>query len=243
MLGRIAERLARHRATIGAVPPSGVFGSNAWAVSGAHTTDGATLLAGDGHLELTVPSLFFQLGLDTRALGDGDISLLGGWIPGIPVMGVGTNGHVAWSQTRLMSDELDHYREELRLDGDGVPDASRFEGEWRPLVVFEDTYEVANVPLLMSPGRTESRTLWSTFDGRMILEIEGDPVEGDAPDGAYMAQTVTGRVVPCDVDGAVVAVSMDFAAYDVGDLERAVDGFSEAGDVDELRAATRGLIS
>src|SRR5207248_1142408 len=39
------------------------FGSNAWAVAGSHTRDGAALLAGDGHLPLTVPSLFYQIGL------------------------------------------------------------------------------------------------------------------------------------------------------------------------------------
>src|SRR5690606_2544938 len=97
------------------------FGSNAWAVSGAHSTDGAALMAGDGHLSLSVPSILYNLGLDTSVFGRGDTHQLGLTIPGFPVVAIGTNGKVAWSQTQLMGDITDWYREELLLGPDGRP--------------------------------------------------------------------------------------------------------------------------
>src|SRR4029079_17880317 len=104
------------------------WGSNAWAVAGAATTDGRALVAGDGHLPLSIPSLFYQIGLDTSVLGDGDTHQMGLVFPGMPVMAVGTNGQVGWSQTQLMGDITDWYREELQLDANGKPGASLFQG-------------------------------------------------------------------------------------------------------------------
>src|SRR5690606_19555445 len=73
------------------------FGSNAWAVTGASSADGRALLAGDGHLPLSVPSLFYSIGLHSLD-PDASFSQVGMVIPGMPMLAVGTNGHVAWSQ-------------------------------------------------------------------------------------------------------------------------------------------------
>ena len=40
--------------------------ASAAAVMGAATTDGRSLLAGDGHLQLSVPALFWQFAMVTR---------------------------------------------------------------------------------------------------------------------------------------------------------------------------------
>jgi acyl-homoserine lactone acylase PvdQ len=122
----IAEPSARRRGTFD------WFGSNSWAGAGAKTPDGATLLAGDGHLQIDIPSIFYQIGLDTSVLGGGDIHQVGLTIPGFPVLAVGTNGNVAWCQTQLSADVTDWYREEIRLDPNGLPLESMFQGEWRP---------------------------------------------------------------------------------------------------------------
>ncbi|MCA9489188.1 MAG: penicillin acylase family protein, partial [Myxococcales bacterium] len=218
------------------------FGSNAWAVDGAHTTDGRAILSGDGHLPLSVPSLFYQVGLDTSVLGDGEISQVGLAIPGLPMMAVGTNGRVAWSQTALYGDITDWYAEELTLDAEGRPASSLFQGEQRALVGIDESYVIANVPILGSIGRTETWTRYETFDGRPITQIEGRLAIDDPPGPGEVEINVLGeRIVPGDVDGdgRITAISVDHAAFDDGNLMLASDGFGHATDVRSFREATR----
>lgn len=215
------------------------FGSNAWAVAGSATSGGRSLLAGDGHLPLSVPALFYQMGFDTAHLGGGDTHQIGLVIPGMPMMAVGTNGHVAWSQTQLMGDITDWYVEEIRLDESGQPAESLFQGEWRPLQRFEETFTIAEVALLGSEGRTETRSRWVTFDGRWISSIEGTPgAEGDLP-------TLGGWIVPGDTDedGRITAISFDYTGLDTVDLLGPVDRFGHARDVHEFAEATRDLVA
>ena len=44
------------------------LGSNNWVVSGAHTATGKPLLANDTHLELSVPSIWYEVHLTSRRL-------------------------------------------------------------------------------------------------------------------------------------------------------------------------------
>ena len=75
------------------------FGSNAWAVSGAHTASGSALLAADPHLPLSIPSVMWQVGLNTQELGGGNLHVVGHQATPFIYMGSGTNGDVAWGQT------------------------------------------------------------------------------------------------------------------------------------------------
>jgi penicillin amidase len=224
------------------------YGSNEWAVSGVGTGDGHTLLCGDGHLQLSSPALFWQFALDTRffaemAGGTGD-RMIGATIAGLPAMGVGTNGNVAWTQTAYFADVTDWYAEEIVLAADGRPMASRFRGADQALMVVTESYEIADVPLLMSVGRTEMIQRYTTFDGRWITSIEGTPVpEGTMPPAA--AVNLYGDwIVPGDTDGdgVVSAISFDYAPFDGGSLLRAFRLFSQAETVEDFRQATRHFI-
>jgi penicillin amidase len=222
------------------------FGSNAWAVAGSHTTDGFSLLAGDGHLSLSVPSILFHLGLDTQELGGGDIHQLGMTIPGLPLMAIGTNGQVAWSQTQLMGDITDWYREVVELDGSGVPVRALFRDEWKDLTVIDESYVVADVPALESVGRTETWQRWVTFDGRWIADIEGReamPGEPLAP-GEALVNLQGQHVVPADIDddGIITAVSFDYVGFDAGTLFGGPDALGHSANVEEFRQAMRRLI-
>ncbi len=244
-----ARHLARVRAFERRVvgPRGDDFGSNAWAVMGDRTEDGATLLAGDGHLPLSIAPLFYQLGLDTSVFGEGETTLMGLFFAGIPPMAVGTNGRIAWSQTYLRGDVTDWYAEELVLDAEGAPRATRFMGEERPLVAVAETYEIADRPALGSVGRTETWTRWETFDGRPLTAIEGRVVTADATPGAGETLVNVGGeyVIPEDVDedGVVSAISFDFAGFDVSNLLRALQGFNDADTVGDFREATRELVT
>ncbi len=233
------------RRTLGLGERDGL-GSNGWAVSGPRSGTGAhTYLCGDGHLPLSLPSLFYPMGLDSRALGGEDFQRLGLFFPGIPFLAVGTSGAVAWTQTRFYGDITDWYEEELRVDEDGIPSAALFRGEWRPLRRTDEVYLVAEVPTLGSAGRSETWPRWETFDGRHLVSVEGHPAEATAaaPAARLSFGGVPWVVADEDGDGRIHAVSFDYTGFDVGDLLGALRAFGRAGDTAALRDATRSLVA
>jgi len=223
------------------------YGSNAWAVSGTHSADGSGLMAGDGHLSLAVPSLLYRFGIDTTLFGDGDIHQLGMTIPGLPMVAIGTNGKVAWSQTQLSADNTDWYLEQIQLDDQGRPARSLFEGQWQLLEAIDEAYEIADVPLLESVGRTETWTRWRTFDGRWIAEVEGRSATVDeqlAP-GEALVNMRGEYVVPGDMngDGIITAMSFVYAAFYASSDLTGMEAIGKASNVDEYAEATRGLVA
>ncbi|MSP73827.1 MAG: penicillin acylase family protein [Myxococcales bacterium] len=224
----------------------GPHGSNAWAVAGDKTANGDVLVAGDGHLSLSVPSLMYQVGLDTEVLGGGDIHQRGLFLTPFPILGVGTNGDVAWGMVNPRMDITDWYREELQLDASGAPVASLFGGEFRPLVRVDETYVVADVPALMSRGRTEVLARYTTFDGRFLWDIEGRVLltPEEALDGESPIHFGTHLVVPGDTDGdgVVSAVSFDHGGFDATKWVDALYNLGMSKDVMGYREASRGLV-
>lgn len=224
------------------------YGSNLWAMAASSTADGVALMAGDGHLPLTVPSLLYHTGLDTSVFGGRRDALrqLGLYFAGIPYMGVGTNGNVAYSITYLYGDLTDWYREEIQLDASGAPSASYFEGEWRPLVGVDEVYEIANVPAFGSTGRSETWRRYTTFDGRLLAELEGRVVEADTVPGAgeTLVNVQGVYIIPedTDMDGKITAISFDYTGFDIANTVQAADGLGRAQNVAEMREASRRFV-
>jgi penicillin amidase len=239
VLDRAVERSERWHRRLRHDPADG-WGSNAWATMGRANPDGAAILAGDGHLGFSAPSIVWTIHLDTAHLSsDGGFSLFGVTSPGLPTVAAGTNGFVAWSSTQPFADINDHYREVIVLDDQGAPVASRFQGEDKPLVRTDETFEIAGIELLDSEARTEIWSVWSTFDGRMIFEMEGRSVADDyvPADGETIVRFGDTRLVPEDTDndGEIVALSFDFTGLDDQSLtgffdvreDRTVEAFAE----------------
>lgn len=91
------------------VEDKGVPGSNNFAVSGALTADGRAIVADDMHLGLRTPNIWFRARLrypDARAPGS-KVDVSGFTLPGLPVVVVGSNGHIAWSFTNSYADTAD----------------------------------------------------------------------------------------------------------------------------------------
>jgi penicillin amidase len=82
-------------------------GSNSWAVDGAHAAGGGALLANDMHLGLRLPHVWYRARLIVDAEGDAKRDLVGVTLPGLPVLLVGSNGHVAWGYTNSYGDWTD----------------------------------------------------------------------------------------------------------------------------------------
>ena len=97
------------RALAGQLPPSRDTGSNNFAVSGALTRDGRAIVADDMHLGLRAPNIWFRARLryaDARA-ANGRVDVAGFTLPGLPLVVVGSNGHVGWGFTNGYVDTLD----------------------------------------------------------------------------------------------------------------------------------------
>lgn len=85
-------------------------GSNAWAVSGAHSATGKPLLSNDMHLEFTLPGIWHMTHLEAPGLNVSGVEL-----PGVPGIIVGHNDRIAWGITNLGFDVQDLYVEKMDL--------------------------------------------------------------------------------------------------------------------------------
>ena len=82
--------------------PEVVLGSNAFALSGAHTASGAALLANDPHLDHALPNTWYRASLEWPGH-----QLTGVTLPGLFAVVIGSNRHVAWGLTEAYADTGD----------------------------------------------------------------------------------------------------------------------------------------
>jgi penicillin G amidase len=114
------------------------IGSNNWAVSPRRTHAGYALLAGDPHLDLTLPSIWYEV----HIVIPGERDVYGVTIPGSPAIAIGFNRDVAWSLTNTGADVLDEYAE--TVDDSVHPRRYRVDGQWRPIEQRIEVYRDPN---------------------------------------------------------------------------------------------------
>jgi penicillin G amidase len=127
-------------------------GSNAWAVSGAHTANGKPLLSNDMHLEFGLPGVWHAEYIEAPGLNVVGVSL-----PGMPGILSGHNDRIAWGETNLEYDVQDLYLEKMDLRT----------GQY----LFNGHLEQARAEkeLIQIKGRpTEEMTNWVTRHGPVI---------------------------------------------------------------------------
>ncbi|MBY8975228.1 penicillin acylase family protein [Rhodobacteraceae bacterium NNCM2] len=127
--------------------------SNAWAVDGTRTSSGKPLLASDPHLWLQAPSVWYMADLK-----GGEISAIGGTIPGIPAVLIGHNGKVGWGLTTTGVDDQDVYIEEVNAEN---PAEYRTPSGWRP-------FENRAIRIEVADGVTLSETVRATRHGPVL---------------------------------------------------------------------------
>ena len=108
-------------------------GSNSWGVTGNRSATGSAILAGDIHLGLSLPSIWYEAHLVTPS-----INTYGVLAPGAPLLIEAFNDHVSWMYTSAAIDGIDHYL--LHLSEDGLH--YEFDGAWRALDMQPDTIHV-----------------------------------------------------------------------------------------------------
>ncbi|MCV6824387.1 MULTISPECIES: penicillin acylase family protein [Halocynthiibacter] len=85
--------------------------SNAWAAAPARSANGGTLLANDPHLEFAAPSIWYLARIELEHGG-----IIGGTIPGTPVVLSGRSDHLGWAMTSSYADDQDVFIEKLNPD-------------------------------------------------------------------------------------------------------------------------------
>ncbi|MEP6732599.1 MAG: penicillin acylase family protein [bacterium] len=112
-----------------------MFASNNWAVSPSRSTTGHALLAGDPHLDLSLPSIWYEAHL----VVPGALDIYGVTIPGAPNIVIGFNRDAAWTFTNTGVDVQDYFTE--HVDDDAHPTKYQVDGAWRPLERRIETYK------------------------------------------------------------------------------------------------------
>lgn len=111
-----------------------VKGSNAWAVSGAFTDSGKPYLCNDPHLPMMLPSIWYENHLEA-----GDYRVTGVSTPGLPMLMIGHNAHIAWGMTLAYTDIQDLFIEKFT-----TADCSEYEykGNIKKAEIFNEEIKI-----------------------------------------------------------------------------------------------------
>jgi penicillin amidase len=153
--------------------PACTAGSNAWAVSGAHSASGKPLLSNDTHLAFGIPGIWYEADLEaTNPAPLVGFHAAGVTLPGAPFVVIGHNDHVAWGFTNLGADIQDLYIEHTR----GTPTGAEYQtanGIWRPMRYLPEVIHVRGasdvkfeIPLTHH-GNTDLPVISSVFPGEL----------------------------------------------------------------------------
>ncbi|MFN4315968.1 MAG: penicillin acylase family protein [Chitinophagaceae bacterium] len=99
-------------------------GSNNWVLSGSRTASGAPILANDPHLELSLPSIWYEMQLHVPGSNAYGVTL-----PGSPFIIIGFNDQIAWGVTNAGRDVKDYF--EIRFKDDSRREYW-YNGQWTP---------------------------------------------------------------------------------------------------------------
>lgn len=91
---------------------TGETASNNWVISGSRTASGKPILANDPHLGFTAPSTIYLAHLSFQHEGERR-DIIGGTIPGIPMIITGRNNKVGWGLTTTGLDSQDLFIEKI----------------------------------------------------------------------------------------------------------------------------------
>ncbi|QHN04437.1 penicillin acylase family protein [Granulicella sp. WH15] len=141
--------------------PDCIPGSNNWVVSGTHTASGKPLLANDMHLSHNIPGVWYEADLEAPIPGSEAFHAAGVTLPGLPLVIVGHNAHIAWGFTNLGADVQDLYLEQTRNNNQEFQSA---DGSWQPVLHLPE-------PITVHGGRDVNFEVLATKHGDAITPI------------------------------------------------------------------------
>ncbi|GAB4091767.1 penicillin acylase family protein [Flaviaesturariibacter terrae] len=139
-------------------------GSNNWALSGDKTASGAPILCNDPHLNLTLPSIWFEMQLHTPTM-----NVYGCTFPGAPSVIMGFNDSIAFGTTNAMRDVRDYYRIRFK---DRSKKEYWYNGQWTPTELRIENINIAGAPTLQD---TVAYTAFGPvmYDASFTSELSG----------------------------------------------------------------------
>ncbi|MBS1759687.1 MAG: penicillin acylase family protein [Bacteroidetes bacterium] len=111
-----------------------VNGSNNWVVAGSKTKSGAPILCNDPHLELSLPSIWYEMQLSSPKS-----NVYGATLPGSPFVIIGFNDSIAWGVTNSQRDVKDYYEIKFK---DNTKHEYWFNGKWEKATQKIETINV-----------------------------------------------------------------------------------------------------
>jgi penicillin G amidase len=140
--------------------PRPEIGSNNWAVGGSKSATGLPILENDPHLQLTLPSIWYQMQLCTPTM-----NVYGACLPGAPGVVIGFNKDVAWGVTNVGSDVMDFYQIKFK---DKSKKEYWYNGAWKPTTMRVEEFIIK--------GRPESLkdTVYSTHHGPIVYNVASE---------------------------------------------------------------------
>lgn len=191
--------------------------SNNWAVAGSRTKSGKSIICNDTHLELMMPNTWIILHLKCPGYEAAGVTP-----PGLPIVGLGYNGRLAWGATMVMADNQDIFVEKLKTINGAVHYLYR--GEWLPARVRKETF-------IIRGGTTVTRNILHTVHGPLLNQaLELLPVPPELPIQPMPVKTDYGLAL----------------SWGMGDGSKTMKGFMNLGKsktVDEMRRAVMDLES
>ncbi len=185
-------------------------GSNNWVVAGSRSVTAQPLLANDPHLRLGAPSLWYFARLEAPGL-----KVAGATMPGLPLVVLGQNRHIAWGFTNTGPDVQDLYLE--RIDRN---DPRRYEtpGGWASFETFEEEIRVKDAPAVRFTARRSRH-------GPVLSDLPGlaDGLTGEPDANGRRPYVLALRWTALDTDAAST-----FAAGLAFNHARSVDDFLAA---------------
>ena len=140
-------------------------GSNNWAVAGSRSVTGMPILAGDTHLTLSLPAIWYEAHLITP-----ETNVYGVTFAAVPGIVEGITPTIAWAFTNTGSDQIDTYRVQLNEEGTQY----LFDGEWRDLTVKTDTIRVKDSdPIVQQTAFTHFGPVQRNDDGDYVIRWVG----------------------------------------------------------------------
>ncbi len=129
------------------------IGSNNWALSGSKTASGYPILANDPHLDLTLPSIWYQIQLHAPGINTYGVSL-----PGAPGIIIGFNQKTAWGVTNVAADVLDFYQIKFK---DSTHQEYWYNNQWNKTTKRLETINIRG-------HKQETDTVYYTHQGPVV---------------------------------------------------------------------------
>lgn len=218
LFSQLGSQVAAADALLGG-DPSAELGSNSWVISGELSATGAPLLANDPHLDASMPSIWYQVGLHCAPIGpECSYEAVGVSFVGVPGIVIGHNDRIAWGLTNVGADVMDLYVIKVNPED---PNQYEMNGEWVDMEIVEENIVVTGDATVNLPVRI-------TQFGPIISDSFGDLADFDQTSGLDLPENY--------------AIALRWTALDPGNTLQSIFKINRAQNFDEFRAAAGDFV-